>query len=316
MNTEFYEQYAYFAEEPFNRPLNADHVVKLQQLLDNDALDETTELFVFEISDNHQYGIIATHLVFHEVAQGITDGQPWVVCFCPVCNSGSSFNPTINTTPLTFAAQGLHHAMVLMADDQTKSYWDHLSGKCLVGEHQGKQLERLGSVTSTTAQNAVAKYPNLKIILSQIQDDEQDGFNYMNNLRDNWDDDFKSLLIPSKEDDRLPRLTMGLGIWSDHNSKFYSYTKLNANNNMVFDTFADRNILVYLDPHANVPIALFTDAQSAHWHGDLLHLSNGDYIRDSVLYDKLRQPKPIDLPLQLFVRWYAFAFKFPKTAIY
>jgi len=318
MNTDFNEQYAYLADEPFQRPLDSDTLLSLQTLLDNTTVDESTELFVFEIADDCWYGFIATQLVYHEVAQGTTEGKEWVACFCPVCNAGSIFVPIIDDKHLTFVARGLYHAMVLMADDQTESYWDHLSGTCLTGAYQGKQLERIGSMMSTTAKNALAKYPDLQLFVSNIEDDEQEDLKGMNALRhsENPVEAFENFINPSYEDDRLPRLTMGLGVWSDTANKFYSYLQLNANNNVIFDSFDGRNMIVYLDPIAHVPMAFYTDADSAHWHGDTLHLSNGDYVRNSVLCDASFKPQPIDLPLQLFIRWYAFVFKFPQTAIY
>jgi len=318
MYTDFNEQYAYLDDEPFQRPLNATDSLSLKQLLEKNYIDDTTELFIFEIGDDRWYGVIATQLVYHEVAQGTTDGQPWVICFCPVCNAGSSFVPIVDDKHLTFAAQGIHHSMVLMADDQTNSYWDHLSGMCLIGEYTGKQLERIGSITSTNARNAVSKYPDLQLFVSKITDDEQADVEQMQQLRadEDWDGWRIQLFDTAKEDTRLSRLTMGLGVWTDDVSKFYSYTKLNSHNNIIFDTFDGRNLLVYLDPVTHVPSAVYTDADSAQWQRETLHLSNGDFVRQSVLYTSDQQPKDIELPLQIFIRWYAFAYKFPQPTIY
>ena len=57
------------------------------------------------------------------------------------CNSGVSLIPTVNGKTELFAATGLYNGLALLGDATTHSYWDHITGECVHGEHLGKQLD-------------------------------------------------------------------------------------------------------------------------------------------------------------------------------
>ena len=63
-------------------------------------------------------------------------------------------------------------------------------------------------------------------------------------------------------------------------------------------------------------LAVHTDATSATWEGDDLHLSTGQVIRRGILYEPDGSRSEADLPLQVFTRWYGFYLTWPKTEVY
>lgn len=82
------------------------------------------------------------------------------------------------------------------------------------------------------------------------------------------------------------------------------------------DTFRGRRVLVYDDPTAHSLQALYTDARSARWEGDVLLLSNGRRIEDGVLVKEDSRRVGMERPQQVFTRWYGFSLRFPETEIW
>ena len=119
-----------------------------------------------------------------------------------------------------------------------------------------------------------------------------------------------------EEDDRLPTSDIGLGLWHGDEARYYSYVRVVEENNAVLDTFQGRRTLVYLDPSSYVLSSFEVDADGLWWEGDVLRLSNDQYVDAGVLYDADGTRVDATRPLQTFTRWYGFALTFPGAGIY
>ena len=73
---------------------------------------------------------------------------------------------------------------------------------------------------------------------------------------------------------------------------------------------------MYLDPSSYVLSSFQVDADRVWWDGDILRLSNDQYVERSVLYDPDGMRAETARPLQIFTRWYGFALTFPGAEIY
>jgi len=62
--------------------------------------------------------------------------------------------------------------------------------------------------------------------------------------------------------------------------------------------------------------AFLVDADGLRWDGDVLRLSNDQYVEGSVLYHPDGTRASGARPLQIFTRWYGFSLTFPDTEIY
>ena len=119
-----------------------------------------------------------------------------------------------------------------------------------------------------------------------------------------------------EEDDRLPTMDIGLGIWDGEEARYYSYERVVAEDEAVLDTFQGRRLLVFLDPSSYVLSSFLVDAESLQWDDDVLRLSNDQYVEGSILYDPDGTRAEAARPLQIFTRWYGFALTFPEAEIY
>ena len=83
-------------------------------------------------------------LVYHEVANDQIAGVPVLVTFCPLCDTVISFDRRVAGDVLLFGVSGkLLHNNLIMWDHQTESWWQQVSGKAIVGDLAGEQLDFL-----------------------------------------------------------------------------------------------------------------------------------------------------------------------------
>ncbi len=263
------------------------------------------------------YVFRTSHFSLYNVMQGEIDGQAWMATFCAVCNAGMSFSPVVNDQTLEFYGVGYYDAMTLLADRQTGSYWDHLTGECLYGQLEGTVLRQLTTMNHSTAGQVLKLYPAAQFVVTTLTADKVQFEDFAEALRVAPEPQWFPQVLSSldTEDKRLPRFEMGLGVWSQGNARFYPFTTLHAHDNVLFDEFAGQRLLVYADPETTNPLALFTDATSAEWRHDVLVLNNGQTIQNGALRQRgetIAMPRP----LQLFQRWYSFALTFPDCEVY
>ncbi len=85
-------------------------------------------------------------LTLHEIVNDVIAGRPVVVTYCPLCNTATAFDPSIDGQVHRFGVSGLlRKSDLVMWDDQTQSLWQQINGEAIVGELAGTKLEFLGS---------------------------------------------------------------------------------------------------------------------------------------------------------------------------
>jgi hypothetical protein len=98
---------------------------------------------VFELGDDARAYPLAI-LTFHEIVNDVVGGEPVVVTYCPLCNSGLVFERTVDGEVLDFGTSGrLWNSNLVMYDRATRSLWSQFTGEAIVGERLGQELERL-----------------------------------------------------------------------------------------------------------------------------------------------------------------------------
>ena len=71
-------------------------------------------------------------------------GMPIAVTFCPLCNSGITFDRRVNCKNLSFGVTGkLRNSDMIMYDRETQSWWQQVEGRGIVGELKRQVLETL-----------------------------------------------------------------------------------------------------------------------------------------------------------------------------
>lgn len=217
-----------------------------------------------------------------------------------------------------FSEKGLYDGLFLLSDERTGTYWNHLTGEALYGPRAGERLEQ-ENVLHTTVTQVLAEDPGTLVAISDhpraVQRSERGGTlsGMLSRIRD-----LPGMFTGTirNEDARRETMEVGIGIWSDSGARYYSMEVIEASDRALFDTFAGRRVLLYFDPAARALMAQFTEAESARWEGDVLHLSNGERIEDGVRFAEDGSRAEVERPLQVFTRWYGFSLTFPETEVY
>lgn len=84
------------------------------------------------------------YLTWHEIVNDTVAGTPIAVTFCPLCNSGITFDRRVNGKTLTFGVSGkLRNSDMVMFDRETESWWQQAIGQAIVGDLNGTKLKSL-----------------------------------------------------------------------------------------------------------------------------------------------------------------------------
>ncbi len=84
------------------------------------------------------------YLTWHEIAKDTVGGVPVAVTFCPLCNSGITFDRRVKQGTLTFGVSGkLRNSDMVMYDRETETWWQQAIGEAIVGDLLGTELTQL-----------------------------------------------------------------------------------------------------------------------------------------------------------------------------
>ncbi len=301
------------------KPLYANEYIYVRDVLESGSLKEDSELIVFKI-DAKNLAFSKHRMAFHHIAQGQVNESPYMVTYCVICNSGMIMNPVVNNKMLHFYIAGAYNGMLLMADKETNSYWDHITGECISGTHKGDQLEILQSHQTLTLKEVVEEFPDCLY--------GKEKMNFLQKLFAkfaNWKakttgkgflpPGFKDS-IPTTIDGRLPKMEMGIGIWEGKESKFYPSKVIKENGNYLIDKLNDKELFIYISPTTFTPAALYLkETDKVSFNEGKLIFSNGNYISGGNLYSSEGINMDTDQPNQIFLRWYGFVLTFPNCKI-
>jgi hypothetical protein len=307
------------ANKIFTTLYKPDHI-SIQKALANDLVEKETELFVVKVDAENVIAFSKELMGYHHFAEGYLNKKPYILTFCSICNSGMVFNPEVNQKMLYFEVAGVYNGMVMMTDRDTGSYWDHITGECLHGQHKGVQLEVLHSHLVLTAEELSTNYPNslyavakmnfLQRFFSKIQDKKSStkGNGFLPPF-------FRKSML--KKDTRFPEMEMGLGIWEEQDlAKFYAIKKIKERGGQFIESFNNQSLLIYIAPLNGTPNAIYIpNGLTASWKEDTLVLSNGSYIRSGKFFSNENEELKINEPGQMFSRWYGFIATFPNCSI-
>ncbi len=242
-------------------------------------------LLVVAARGGQRRGFLVKQLVYHHVAEGTLGGEPVALAFSAIHHRAIGLIPVVDGRRLHLSAGGLHCGRVLLVDDETGSYWDCAEGLALHGPLAGRRMARF-EVPMTSVGAAREQTPALTWSRSH------------SGLAARLFNKFGMFALRGRgftppswrrtleiQDARLPHLTPGLGVIHNRHTRFYPLSRIERDG-PIRDRWGRERLRVRMRDDVALPEAV--------WVG-----------RDD------RAP-----PMQLFTRWYAFAFCFPHCPIY
>lgn len=179
-----------------------------------------------------------------------------------------------------FGVCGVSNGLAVMADEETRTYWDHMTGEGFQGPLQGRELE-VWAIRITTVEVALRETPDLALIRSSYRSLVKTFFSLV--FRRGIEG--RGFIPPGfgrtmshDVDPRLDALVNGLGVILGKAGKFY-------------------------------PLGIVEKGGSLRdvWQGRPLTIERGAV--DGVLF--ARWEDTLEPPMQLLTRWYGFSFTYP-----
>lgn len=301
----------YLAGKPIPARLDVSRLEPLRDSVSAGIVTPDTPLLTFQ-HDGVLYTFPMSVVLAYNVVQGQFD-KPWVMTFCNACNTGMVFSACMDGRLLHFNRRGSYDGLLLIWDEETDSYWQHITGECLHGSSVGKRLDAIAMTRQMRASEALAHAQPL-FLMHSLTPEQQQYSTFSEKMRNKPEKFENGIFATIKEDDtRRPRFELGLGVWDGSTSMFFPLEWLYANDNAKIVDFDGRRVLVYHAPEAVSPVAAYIEdwIKSARWEGETLRLNGGAYIRGSNLYRADGTLSPFIFPRQLLMRWYGFAATFP-----
>lgn len=113
---------------------------------DEQAIADNEPVITVEIEGQIPRAYPIRHLLWHEIVNDQIGDVPIAVTFCPLCNSGITFDRRVGDQVLTFGVSGkLRNSDMIMFDRETESWWQQAIGTGVVGEMTGVELQTLPS---------------------------------------------------------------------------------------------------------------------------------------------------------------------------
>lgn len=245
------------------------------------SLNPEVMLLIVECNTSRR-ALLVRQMAYHHVAQGVLEGEPYVATFCGICHSGVVLVPLIDEKLYHFSAGGLYDGTVLLIDDETNTYWNHMTGEAVYGPLKGKKM-KMYPLRMMNVQSALEEDPKTTISISKFKSMKSRIFGGMGKKflygKGFFPPGFRGTM--GKLDDRLPEMTNGLGIMIENVRRFYP---LEVIGDGIKDEILGHNLTVKIRTLDKVPFA--------KW------VNNDDY------------------PPQLFCRWYGFSYTFPNCEIF
>ena len=113
---------------------------------DENRLSGREPVIALEIDGETPRAYPIRYLTWHEIVNDTVGDIPVAVTFCPLCNSGITFDRRTDAGVLSFGVSGkLRHSDMIMYDRQTESWWQQAVGEAIVGDLTGTELQSLPS---------------------------------------------------------------------------------------------------------------------------------------------------------------------------
>lgn len=115
-------------------------------VLDEDRITDREPVIALEMPGETPRAYPIRYLMWHEIVNDDVGGIPVAVTFCPLCNSGITFDRRVGGQVLSFGVSGkLRNSDMIMYDRQTESWWQQAIGEAIVGDLTGTELQSLPS---------------------------------------------------------------------------------------------------------------------------------------------------------------------------
>jgi len=187
-------------------------------------------------------------LTMHEISNDTLSGLPILPTYCPLCNASIVYDRRVSISGkeqvLNFEVSGmLRNSDMVMADKQTQSWWQQLTGEAIVGELVGTKLQIIPS-TVISVEDFFESYPDGQILSPETGTTSE--ARYGTNPYENYDEGSPWLkyIDASKIQDRLPPMERVIDIAGTDGYKVYPFSEIKKAG-AINDTYDEQEIVIF-----------------------------------------------------------------------
>ncbi|NOR87094.1 MAG: DUF3179 domain-containing protein [Bacteroidales bacterium] len=209
------------------KPLNAPRYINTEQA--KDSLFGGQPVIAIELN-GYPLAFPINMLSYHEIVNDSIAGIPFTVAYCPLCNTAYIFDSRINHNnkeyTLKFGTSGmLRMSNLVMWDEQTETWWQHIDGEGLVGEMAGEKLKILPAKI-ISLNNYMEFYPQGKVMFPIEDTTYKTHYEINNYVHYDSIGSEKPFLFFNQVDPRLPAMEYIISIESDQIIKSFPLSTL------------------------------------------------------------------------------------------
>lgn len=186
-------------------------------------------------------------LMWHEIVNDVIGNDSIAVTYCPLCSSAFVFKRKVADDILEFGTSGLlRNSNLIMYDRKTETLWQQFTGKAIVGDLIGYNLQFIPSGV-VSFKDFYTSYPNGKVLSRNTGYNRNYGLNpYVGyDTIGNTPTLFKGSM-----DTRLPAMLRVVGVWGDVFAKAYPFDTL-VNQGVINDKYAGIDYVILFKEGTN-----------------------------------------------------------------
>ena len=208
--------------------------------------------------------LLKLQMSYRHVAQGQLVGEHFMIGFCAACNMAIGLAPVVNGRVHHFSLGGVYNGMMLMIDDESRTYWNYITGRAVYGRLAGARLGTWSVETTSFA--AAQRDPQLRLdrcpspLVGRLAE-------YAGRYLTRWlPPGFRATM--GAADRRRPTMELGLGVVTDHSQRFYPLAAIGS---AVQDGLDGRTLGIRLSDDG-IPAATWSDGTRpqqfvSRWYG-------------------------------------------------
>lgn len=189
-------------------------------------------------------------LTMHEISNDSLSGVPILPTFCPLCNSSVVYDRRLSYEGknylLDFEVSGmLRNSDMVMADKQTETWWQQLTGSGIVGKLSGVELTVIPSLV-ISVKDFFERYPNGEILSPKTNTKSENnyGFNPYENYDSETNKPYEQFFNTSKLDARLPAMERIIDLEGSNGYRVYPFSII-AKEGVINDTYDGKHIVIF-----------------------------------------------------------------------
>ena len=229
------------------RPLNNPQYISNQKA--KNVLFGGQPVIAVEIA-GQWFGFPLNILSYHEIVNDSIGNNYFTVAYCPLCNTAHVFNRKLKFKGkdylLKFGTTGmLRKSNLVMWDEQTETWWQHLTAKGIVGTLAGAKLEVLPAKI-ISLNNFWQFYPEGKTLWPATDSREQKQYGINPYVKYDSLGVKQPFLFFGTVDPRLPAMTYVIGVENGGSRKAYPLSTLKTLK-VINDNIGNENVVLFYD---------------------------------------------------------------------